>query len=179
MEYFEPCAKDFRGHRPFVPFNDEYKRKYEGVELVYPITEESMRARLVNVFAGDQSNVEDLAQVNQDGPFDIIIDDGGHSMYQQIVSLRTLMPLVKPGGLYVLEDLLTAYFWFDGPWHDEARTGGITTIQYIDALRNAMHWPDTMKALDKNAYSGIEELHKLVRSIDCFSMICVFTRKNE
>ena len=118
MEYFEPCAKDFRGHRPFVPFNDEYKRKYEGVELVYPITEESMRARLVNVFAGDQSNVDDLAQVNQDGPFDIIIDDGGHSMKQQLTTLRTLLPWVKPGGLLILEDLQSTYSWQDPNWHD-------------------------------------------------------------
>jgi len=41
--------------------------------------------------------------------FDIVLDDGGHTMWQQQVSLAGLLPGVKSGGLYVLEDLHSSF----------------------------------------------------------------------
>jgi len=69
-----------------------------------------------NVFVeiGDQTDKEFLQGVSKlHGPFNIIIDDGGHSWKQQIVSFETLFPELKPGGIYVIEDLHTSY-WRDG-----------------------------------------------------------------
>ncbi|GMU19468.1 MAG: hypothetical protein AMXMBFR12_06600 [Candidatus Babeliales bacterium] len=43
------------------------------------------------------------------GDFDIIIDDGGHTMRQQITSFKVLFPHLKSGGIYVIEDLHTSY----------------------------------------------------------------------
>lgn len=40
--------------------------------------------------------------------FDIIIDDGGHTMEQQQKALLNLWPLLKPGGYFVIEDLHTS-----------------------------------------------------------------------
>ena len=49
--------------------------------------------------------------IHQIGPdLDIVIDDGGHSMNQQITSFHTLFPLLKNKGLYVIEDLHTSYW---------------------------------------------------------------------
>jgi hypothetical protein len=42
------------------------------------------------------------------GSFDLLIDDGGHSMEQQQVSFGFLLPAVRPGGFYVIEDLHTS-----------------------------------------------------------------------
>lgn len=42
-------------------------------------------------------------------PVDIIIDDGGHTMNQQKISMISLLPLVRSGGLYIIEDLETSY----------------------------------------------------------------------
>lgn len=44
------------------------------------------------------------------GNYDFILDDGGHTMVQQLVSFEVLWPTVMPGGLYVIEDLGTSYF---------------------------------------------------------------------
>jgi hypothetical protein len=39
--------------------------------------------------------------------FDIIIDDGGHTVKQQRVSVETLWSSLKSGGYYIIEDLHT------------------------------------------------------------------------
>ena len=64
----------------------------------------------VTVMECDQSNVAALQGVvdKVGGEFDIIIDDGGHTMQQQQVSLGFLLPHTKPGGLYIIEDLHTS-----------------------------------------------------------------------
>lgn len=60
---------------------------------------------------GDQTDVAFLKQTAADrGPFDIIVDDGGHKMDQQITSFRTLWPELKDGGLYIVEDVHTSYW---------------------------------------------------------------------
>lgn len=58
---------------------------------------------------GDQTNILDLQQcvLNED-LFDIILDDGGHSMKQQQVTFGFLIDYVKPGGFFILEDLHTS-----------------------------------------------------------------------
>lgn len=47
------------------------------------------------------------------GEFDIILDDGGHTMRQQNISFHTLFPAVKNGGVYLCEDCHTSYM---EPW---------------------------------------------------------------
>jgi hypothetical protein len=63
------------------------------------------------VVLGDQEDPGVLEAINRDyGPFDIIIDDGGHTMGQQIVSVETLYPLLNDGGVYIVEDCHTSYW---------------------------------------------------------------------
>ena len=60
---------------------------------------------------GDQEDPEFLARVaDRHGPFDIVIDDGGHSMRQQITSVEVLFPLLADGGVYIVEDCHTSYW---------------------------------------------------------------------
>ncbi len=40
--------------------------------------------------------------------FDIIIDDGGHMMHQQQITLATMFKYLKSGGIFVIEDLHTS-----------------------------------------------------------------------
>lgn len=62
----------------------------------------------IKVIIGDQCNVKFLETL---GNFDIIIDDGGHYMTQQQVSMNTLLAnQLNLGGLYVIEDLHTSYW---------------------------------------------------------------------
>lgn len=62
--------------------------------------------------------------------FDIIIDDGGHTMKQQQTSLGVLFKSIRPGGLYILEDLHTSI------WESNLAHGGgfITDEDNITSL---------------------------------------------
>lgn len=64
-----------------------------------------------DVMIGDQTDPAFLARlVDEHGPFDIVIDDGGHSMRQQITAIENLFDAVNPGGVYIVEDTHTSYW---------------------------------------------------------------------
>ena len=59
---------------------------------------------------GDQTKISDLKKcVVNELPFNIILDDGGHSMKQQQIAFGFLIDYVKPGNYYILEDLHTSF----------------------------------------------------------------------
>jgi len=72
----------------------------------------------VHVVQADQKDVEALKKVNEQyGPFDIIIDDGSHHNEDMKASFECLFPLLKAGGIYVVEDLHACY------WGETHNTG--------------------------------------------------------
>lgn len=64
----------------------------------------------ISILVGNQGNKRHLLQVAELGPFDIIIDDGSHINKDMLLTFDTLFPALKPGGLYVVEDLHTCYW---------------------------------------------------------------------
>jgi SAM-dependent methyltransferase len=91
-----------------------------GIDIV-PKTE--LDSDRIKTFVGDQANRSQLmAFVGQaGGGFDIILDDGGHHMNHQQVSLGFLFKYLKPGGYYVIEDVHMSLpqFWKGyGVWKD-------------------------------------------------------------
>ena len=84
----------------------------------------------IHIHIGDQTDVNFLLSVyEQYGHFEVILDDGGHSYKQQIVSFETLFPKLASGGLYVVEDLHTSYRLNTG-WNDHPITG----VDYFKTL---------------------------------------------
>lgn len=65
----------------------------------------------VQVFIGSQSDRVFLRDVRARLPkLDILIDDGGHSMKQQITTFEELFDQVKDDGIYLCEDVHTSYW---------------------------------------------------------------------
>jgi hypothetical protein len=64
----------------------------------------------INTVTGDQGDLSTLRAWKKEmgGDFDVIIDDGGHKQTQIGRSFDALWPLVKRGGVYVVEDLQVA-----------------------------------------------------------------------
>ncbi len=113
-------------------------------------------------FIGDQENQEQLSLFIEQsgGAFDIIIDDGGHTMQQQITSFKALFPSVKKNGIYIIEDLHTS-FWqkYGGSGTQEKPYAGPqTTLHFLKEL-----------AMDVNTtggYTGLGDLSKCPSSIN-------------
>jgi hypothetical protein len=60
----------------------------------------------VQVFIGDQADPAFWRRFVEQVPrIDIVVDDGGHLAHQQIVTLRSLLPHIAPGGVYLCEDV--------------------------------------------------------------------------
>jgi demethylmacrocin O-methyltransferase len=79
-----------------------------GIDIVDTSQHETERIR---TFIGDQANRAQLAEFAKQfgSDFDIVIDDGGHTMEQQQVSFGFFFPLVKSGGIYIIEDIHTSF----------------------------------------------------------------------
>ena len=81
------------------------------------------------------------------GQFDVILDDGGHTMEQQIVSFKCLFPHVKSGGLYIIEDLHTSYWsQFGGGSHEG------TTIAFLKGLIDDVNFVGAMTGRASHLY---------------------------
>jgi hypothetical protein len=60
----------------------------------------------VEVFIGDQEDRSFWRSFKEKVPnLDIIVDDGGHKTAQQITTLEELLPHLRPGGVYLCEDV--------------------------------------------------------------------------
>jgi hypothetical protein len=65
----------------------------------------------VHIRIGDQADRSFLQSLVQEIPrIDIVIDDGGHTMEQQLATFEVLFPAVAPGGVYICEDAFTSYW---------------------------------------------------------------------
>jgi len=89
-------------------------KKYFPNSLIYSIDihdKSSLQEKRIQIFKGSQADENFLRDVYQKiGPVDIIIDDGSHLNEHVITTFKILFPLLKEGGIYVGEDLQTAYW---------------------------------------------------------------------
>jgi hypothetical protein len=90
----------------------------------------------IKVRIGSQADPEFLrAVVSEMGGVDVVLDDGSHVASHQRASFETLFPLLPAGGLYMVEDLQTAY-WRN--WEGGYRRRG-TFIEYAKGLIDDFH----------------------------------------
>jgi len=57
------------------------------------------------ILHGDSKSVDTKNRLFENLTFDIIIEDGEHTISSQIDTFKNYYPLVKKGGLYVIEDI--------------------------------------------------------------------------
>ncbi|GAA7764450.1 MULTISPECIES: class I SAM-dependent methyltransferase [Cupriavidus] len=99
---------------------------------------------------GDSGSAADLqsAIANRD-PYDLIIDDGSHASFHQQLAFLHLFPKLRPGGLYIIEDL----HW-QSPYYESSLPATIPTATLVD------HWfrSHTFPSLPAAELQGIEAL---------------------
>ena len=68
------------------------------------------------IYIGNQSDESFWKDFKTDvGKIDIVLDDGGHTYDQQIVTTEALLENINDGGLLVVEDTHTSYLYGYGP----------------------------------------------------------------
>ncbi len=112
-------------------------RDYFPNALIYGIDIEdtaSVDDARIRTFVADQGDREQLRRFidAHGGDFDVILDDGGHTMEQQQVSFGYLFKHVKAGGLYVIEDVHTSIYAVYQDRFGAMASGENTTLAMID-----------------------------------------------
>lgn len=112
----------------------------------------------VQIFIGSQSDRALLREIkNSIPPIDILIDDGGHMMVQQIVTYEELFDHVKDNGVYLCEDLHTSYWLEFGGGHKRQGSFIEYSKNFIDSL-NAYHSEQSSLAVNKFTES-VDSIH--------------------
>lgn len=135
----------------------------------------------------DQENFTEMENLaaSLGSNFDIIIDDGGHTMKQQITSLKALFPHLKSGGLYVIEDLHTSYWKGYGGRgdFDQPKAGKGTAVRYLQNLIDDLNYMSarTMCADADKIPSEFKQQMSLfqehIDSIHFYKSLCIIIKR--
>lgn len=145
------------------------------------LTFEDPRLSLV---VGDANTDEVQRQIEQLSPsFDIVIDDGSHKSGDIIKSFSRYFPLLKPGGIFLAEDLHCSYWRdFEGGLFDP-----LSSISFFKDLADIIshdHWgiPESRTALldTYRAAYGAEFLEASlagIQSVEFLNSICIVKKR--
>jgi len=116
----------------------------------------------LRVFIGDQADPKFWEGFLAEVPMlDIVIDDGGHHAFQQRSTLEALLPHIRPGGVYLCEDVTGQFNPF---------------LDYVHNLSRSLHAFDGTSIIQ-----GAEPTHfqQVVDSIHVYPFIVVVEKRAE
>ena len=126
-----------------------------------------LREKRIEIFQGSQVDADFLKLVlEMTGPLDIIIDDGSHINEHVVATFKILFPLLKPGGIYAVEDTQTSY-WPDYGGDSQNLDNPATLMHFFKGLSDGLNWQEYKKPghqpgyLDKNIAS-LHFYHNLI-----------------
>jgi 23S rRNA U2552 (ribose-2'-O)-methylase RlmE/FtsJ len=116
----------------------------------------------VRVFIGDQADRSFWQRVKEEVPdLDIVIDDGGHTPEQQIVTLEELLPHLRPGGVYLCEDVTNVFNEY---------------ASYIYGLAQNLNTADCIESSQSGNIYKVSPLQSAVASIHFYPFLTVIER---
>ena len=120
------------------------------------------------IFIGDQADREFWRRFRAAVPrLDVVIDDGGHKVHQQVATLEELLPHLNPGGVYVCEDV-----------HGSSSGFGAYVAGLVQAL-NAAELTEDFHDPERRLVSRTTGFQSLVDSIHVYPFAIVIVRRNE
>ncbi len=155
-EYFGPNAKIFG-----IDINPHCKQLEE---------------EQIKIFIGDQSDRAFLKSLAEQLPrIDILVDDGGHTMQQQINTFEELFYKIDNNGVYLCEDLHTSYWPDWGGGYKKRHTYIEYSKNFIDHL-NA--WYSKTKRWYSKANSlNVTEFTRSVHSLHYYPSVLVIEKR--
>jgi hypothetical protein len=124
----------------------------------------------IEILIGNQEDRKFLKSLTKIIPkIDILIDDGGHTMAQQINTYEEIFPFVDKNGVYLCEDLHTSYWPQWGGGYKKRGTFIEYSKNFIDYI-NAWHSVQTKKL-------KVTEFTKSVHSLHYYDSILVIEKR--
>ena len=130
----------------------------------------SLEEENTHILIGSQEDPQFLRSIiDKIGPIDVLIDDGGHTQNQQIVSFQELYQHVNTdGGIYLCEDVHTSYMNIYGGGHERKNTFIEYSKSFIDQLNAHYSEQSSLK---------VDAITKTTNSIHYYDSIVVFEKK--
>jgi hypothetical protein len=103
---------------------------------------------------------------NSVGPVDIVLDDGGHSNSQQIITAHSVLPHIRDGGVLIVEDVHASYMRdFGNPSKYSFMSYSKSVVDKINSRSSLLPWLRQGKEnnIQKTVYSS-----SFYESIICF-----------
>ncbi len=121
----------------------------------------------IRIYIGDQSDPAFLAGVLAEvGELDVIIDDGSHHMAHVAASFDILYPKLARNGVYVVEDLHTAYW-------DEYGGGYLRCDSFIERCKSLV---DSLNAYHSRGAVAVDDFARTTLSMHFYDSVVVFEK---
>lgn len=129
----------------------------------------SLQEKSIEIYIGDQEDRRFLKKLMKTiGNVDVVIEDGGHTMAQQINTFEEVFPYVEDGGVFLIEDLHTSYWKEYGGGYKKADSFIEYSKKIIDDI-NAYHSREPKKfSVNKNT--------KTIKGMHVYDSIIVFDK---
>lgn len=124
----------------------------------------------VQVYIGSQEDRKFLKSLKQKIPkVDILIDDGGHTMNQQISTFEELYGHIKDNGVYLCEDLHTSYW---GDWGGGYKREGT----FIEYSKDLIDYVNAWHSQEKERLD-VSELTRSIFSLHYYDSVLVIEKR--
>lgn len=138
-----------------------------------------MRGTRHEVIKGDQSNANDLnlvAKRLEHNNLFFINDDGSHIPEHQLLTFNTLFPLLREGGIYIIEDIETSYWTKNGLYGYATRYGYKHPNSIIEIFKDVIDCINS-EFSGKNDLQRVQHLQYI--SNITFSQNCIIIGKKK
>lgn len=119
----------------------------------------------VTVEIGSQADPEFLSVLATKYQPNVIIDDGSHRSAHVFLTFERLFPALRPGGIYVIEDVFLHYGDCASAYHEQ---GGDTPVDYLSAIARRLtseHFDPTCDEATKQLVAAIDRIEFIPRAI--------------
>jgi len=136
----------------------------------------------ISIEIGSQTDTSLLECVAQKaGGFDIVIDDGSHVNKHILKSYEVLFKHLKPGGIYVIEDLACSYRELEKIVSDKGR--GVRELwpgmEYNDPKEDLNNSRKDLDVFFERTISDLDHKRGEIASIEFWSGVCIIRKSGK
>lgn len=141
-------------------------------------------ARVSVVVGNINSDAGSRAILSRAQSWDIFIDDGSHTSYDIIISFCNYFQFLKPGGLYIIEDLHCSY-WASYGGGIVCATSSMSFFKLLCDILNHEHWKTqiTVESLLATFFAGPKQpnfsFFSDIFSITFLNSMCIIEKRHE